>query len=225
MHKNNQLILHVLLALWFWGCSENPAPSTEGAKEVFSIENVDPLKVTNDTKDLVFRYLGRETGTMELATSIDDVPEEVRGAVIVMNMDPAASSHPRVLYVADLTQAGGDGVYPVRVVDRFAYDASHQEQKGSTTKKSSAPKVQMFSAEWCGVCKQAAQWMRAQNIPFTERDVEKDPRALGDLKAAARRAGMTAQSIGGSVPVFVLGDQVFKGFDANRISAAVKGKK
>jgi len=225
MLKNNQLLWHVLLAVLFWGCSETPVPSEKGAREGFNISNVEPLKVTNDTENLAFRYLGRETGTMELATTIDDVPEEVRGAVIVMNMDPAASAHPRVLYVADLTQPGGDGVYPVRVVDRFAYDASQQEQTPSTTKKSSTPKVQMFSAEWCGVCKQAAQWMRAQNIPFTERDVEKDPRALDDLKSAARRAGMTAQSIGGSVPVFVLGDQVFKGFDANRISAAVKGKK
>ena len=225
MQKNNQLVLYVLLAVFSWGCSENPAPSTKGPKEDFNIANVAPLKVTNDTKDLAFRYLGRETGTMELATSIEGVPEEVRGAVIVMNMDPSGSDHPRVLYVADLTQPGADGVYPVRVVDRFTHDASQQQQTGTTTKKTSAPKVQMFSAEWCGVCKQAAQWMKAQNIPFRERDVEKDPRALGDLKSAARRAGMTAQSIGGSVPVFVVGDQVFKGFDPNRISAAVKGKK
>ena len=206
-------------------CVEETGADKEIAKDIFSVEKVVPPKITGTSENLAFRYLSRETGAMEVATRVEDVPEEVREAVIVMALNPEEIPHPRALFVANLTALGPDGTYPVKVLDRFDYDGSRQTASAAEVKQKSLSPVVMYSAEWCGVCKKAAQWMRAQNISFVERDVEKDPKALGDLKDAARRAGMTAQSIGGSVPVFSIGNEVFKGFDPNRIRAAADRKK
>ena len=177
------LVIHGMVV----SCTGKSEEQQEKAVDVFSVEKEVPPTITASSENLAFRYLSRETGALEVATRVDEVPEEVREAVIVMALNPETLPHPRALFVANLKEAGADGTYPVKVLDRFDYDASQQPSKAAGAKADSRPSVVMFSAEWCGVCKKAAQWMKAQNIPFVERDVEKDPKALGDLKEAARR--------------------------------------
>lgn len=39
-------------------------------------------------------------------------------------------------------------------------------------------KVEIYTTDWCPYCKQAVNFLKANNIPFTEYDIEKDPGAL-----------------------------------------------
>ena len=218
-----QLWLLLFCASACSGQAEDPA---RDASPPFSPETSEAPRVHPDNSQLLYRFMDRETGELTMVTQVNEVPEEVRKAVLVMDLDPAQSHHPRALFVADLSTPLEDGSYPVRVLDRFEFEAAQNQAIAESSKQtpSRAPVV-MFSAEWCGACKQAAKWLRANNIPFKERDVEKDPKALPDLKSAARRAGMTAQSIGGSVPVFVVGTSVQKGFNPSAIQEALQKQK
>lgn len=214
--------LGVLLLFGFLGCTDpSVTPATNsGAEE--SSEAVLAPRVHKDNSLLAFRFLNRTTGKMEWVTSLEEVPEEVRSAVLVLDMDPKRSVPPRALFIADLTKEAADGSFPTRVVDRFAYEAEQGVVNAQAAKTAQKASVVMYSAEWCGACKKAARWMRAQNIPFQERDVEKDPKAISDLQKSARAAGIAPNSIAGSVPVFVVNGRVLKGFDPGAMTQALK---
>lgn len=170
-----------------------------------------------DNPGLAFRFLDRETGKMRTVGSISDVPEEVRGAVLVFDTN-APPAPPEVLFVANLTTAKDDGSYPYETRNRFEYErrtATAPSGAGSTAVRS--PAVTIYSAEWCGACKQAKAWMKKNNVAFVERDVEKDPKAMDDMRKDAERAGKVFESIAGRVPVIVAKDQLMTGFDANSL--------
>jgi len=46
-----------------------------------------------------------------------------------------------------------------------------------TKSKEKNSKVVMYSAPWCGYCKKAKRYFIANQIPFTEYDIDNDPRA------------------------------------------------
>ena len=63
-------------------------------------------------------------------------------------------------------------------------------------------RVIMYSAAWCGYCKQARQYFRRSGISFVEYDIEKNQNA--------RRA---YDAIGGNgVPVILVGNKRLNGF-------------
>ena len=45
------------------------------------------------------------------------------------------------------------------------------------------PKVVMYSYTWCGYCKQARQYFRANRIPYVEYFIDRDHRAAARYKA------------------------------------------
>lgn len=58
--------------------------------------------------------------------------------------------------------------------------------------------VVVFGAEWCGDCRQAKSWLRDNNVPFTDIDVEHDDEARSRaIELANGRA---------NIPVVVLPD-------------------
>jgi len=65
-----------------------------------------------------------------------------------------------------------------------------------------AEQVVMYSTAWCGYCKKARNYFRANNIPFTEYDIEKDATA----KQAYDRIGARG------VPVILVGQRRMNGF-------------
>lgn len=65
-------------------------------------------------------------------------------------------------------------------------------------------KVVMYSAEWCGVCKQAKKYFRKNKIRFTNYDVEKNQSA----KKRFKKMG------GKGVPVILIGKKRMNGFSA-----------
>lgn len=75
-----------------------------------------------------------------------------------------------------------------------------KSEKKSNTKQN----VIIYSADWCGVCKQAKKYFNNNNIVFTEYDIEKD------MSARARFSAMGAKG----VPVIFIGNRRMNGFTA-----------
>ena len=65
-------------------------------------------------------------------------------------------------------------------------------------------KVVMYSAEWCGVCKKAKKYFRANNIPFKDYDIEKSSKGRKDYKKLGAKG----------VPVILVGKKRLNGFSA-----------
>lgn len=63
-------------------------------------------------------------------------------------------------------------------------------------------RVVMYSASWCGVCRQAKRYFQAGHIPFTEYDVETSAKGRRDYRRLNARG----------VPVILVGRQRLNGF-------------
>lgn len=67
-------------------------------------------------------------------------------------------------------------------------------------------KVVMYSASWCGQCKQAKRHFRKNNIAYVSYDVEKSRIGKMDFKLLG----------GKSVPIIIIGDKRMNGFTASK---------
>lgn len=74
--------------------------------------------------------------------------------------------------------------------------------------------ITMYSTSWCGYCKKARRWLNANELPFVEKDVEKDP-------AGAREFQELTGGRGG-VPVITVGKDVIRGFSERRLEIAIE---
>lgn len=83
-----------------------------------------------------------------------------------------------------------------------SYESVSYKNLSGVNKGSSKDKVVMYSTAWCGYCKKARNYFRANNIAFVEYDIEKNPKA----KKAYDALG------GKGVPVIVLGKKRMNGF-------------
>jgi len=72
-----------------------------------------------------------------------------------------------------------------------------------TVKESQTPRVELFTTSWCPYCKQARSFFQSRGIPFTEYDIEKDP------KAALRKRQLDARE---GVPLAVINGQPIHGY-------------
>lgn len=76
------------------------------------------------------------------------------------------------------------------------------------------PKIVLYSVAWCPHCKEAKEYFTTRNIPFINKDVELDEKALEELTKKYKSQG---------VPVIVLDDRkVIKGFSPEGFEKAVK---
>ena len=85
----------------------------------------------------------------------------------------------------------------------------------ATSRSGRTPKVEMYSTSWCGYCKKAKAFFRAQGVSVTEYDVEKD-------QAAARR--MRQLGSGKGVPFVVIGDHKIRGYNEAAYLQALDAK-
>ena len=94
-------------------------------------------------------------------------------------------------------------------VSGMAADQSNQSTlspaKAEAAKK--YPQIVLFSVAWCPHCKDAKEYLTKNNIPFINRDVEVDEKAMEELTGKYNSNG---------VPVIVIGsgknEVVVKGF-------------
>jgi len=79
------------------------------------------------------------------------------------------------------------------------------------------PAVVLYSVAWCPHCRAAKEYMTKNNIPFINKDVEIDEKAMEELTGKYKSQG---------VPVIVIGsgknEMVLKGFTPELFEESVK---
>ena len=73
------------------------------------------------------------------------------------------------------------------------------------------PRITLYSSRRCPHCRQAKQYLQQKGLRFQEFDVETNARA----NKAFRRLGARG------VPVIIIGEQRFDGFDRKRLDRAL----
>ncbi|MCR8922003.1 glutaredoxin family protein [Dasania sp. GY-MA-18] len=95
-----------------------------------------------------------------------------------------------------------DTQQPVETVTLKINSYQHVSFESLGQANSNSRNVIMYSAAWCGYCKKAKQYFKAQGIAFTELDIDKNPRAKREYKALGAKG----------VPVILVGNQRMNGF-------------
>lgn len=80
--------------------------------------------------------------------------------------------------------------------------------------KAQNKEVVMYATAWCPYCQKAREFFAANNIAYTEYDIEKDSRAYQHY-----------QSLGGrGIPLIYIDEQRLSGFDETRLRTMYYGK-
>ena len=95
---------------------------------------------------------------------------------------------------------------------------SHPTGSGSGA-NAHGPQIVIYGASWCSACHQAAAWLRSQNIPFVEHDIETEPAAAQEMMARAREQGVPT----GSIPIIAINGRLMVGFNPAMIQQAMRG--
>ena len=75
--------------------------------------------------------------------------------------------------------------------------------------------VTVYGTSWCGVCRQARQYLMQHKIPFADKDVETDEAAARELADKAARLGVPTDR----VPILDVRGRLLVGFDPERVEA------
>ncbi|MBS7658397.1 MAG: glutaredoxin family protein [Candidatus Bathyarchaeia archaeon] len=73
-------------------------------------------------------------------------------------------------------------------------------------------KVKIYTAPNCPYCKALKKFLKENNVPFEERDVSKDPKAVTELILKSNQAG---------VPVIEVNGRIIVGFNRDAIVKAL----
>jgi glutaredoxin len=76
-------------------------------------------------------------------------------------------------------------------------------------------RVTVYSTAWCPACAQARAWLRANQVAFEERDIERDPAAAAEYDGTCRAAGQRT----GRVPGIVVDGRLMIGFAPGRLAS------
>ncbi len=179
-----------------------------------------PFLVQGEAEGLLLVWYDAD-GRAHAASQRSEIPEERRGQVRVDSLDvaPEARLDPGHIYIADLRAALNDGQYAVRRVSREAFEAALAKDEPAAADKL-AQGVVLYSAAWCGACRQAAQYMRQKQIPFVEKDIEKEPGARDEMQQKARAQGLRTSGI----PVIDVNGTLMSGFSPDRLEALLSSK-
>ena len=187
-----------------------------------------PMRVAADA-EMVFVYadLG---GKFRTASKVSGVPEASRGAVRVI--DPTVKSGQRgdyeLVHIVDLTGAAGAGGFETRLVARSDFErraiaslppgaASRVQIPGAESavgELSSHAQIIVYSTSWCGACKQLRDFLRARQVDFIERDVEREVGAAAELAGKSAAVGIAADR----VPIVDVRGRLLVGFDSVRLT-------
>ncbi len=99
-----------------------------------------------------------------------------------------------------------------------AADTGNAQQSplgGGPAQAKKYPRIVLYSVAWCPHCRQAKEYFTKNNIPFINKDVEVDDKAMDELTKKYKSQG---------VPVIVIGndEKVLRGFDQEQLEKALK---
>ena len=189
--------------------------------DIKSLETVslESLQITPGDDGVAFQYFKPGSAKAVAVTDPAKIPEKLRTNVIVLYRDDRRDQLPaKALVLADLTQLE-DGAHPIRIVNRY-------EHRSPAPAASPAPQagqndVLLYTAPGCGHCTRARNWLKNKNIPFTEKDISRDPAAAGEIRARGKAQGLPDSYLTG-VPLLNVKGKVLVGFDPAQVEAALK---
>ncbi len=215
-----RVLLSLLLGLGSVACSGDEPTSDEG--EVVT----PPFDVSGEVEGLLLVWFD-EDGP-HTAARRSEIPEAHRAQVRVedLTLPPDEGLGADEIYVADLRSAGDGGRYTVRRVGRDRFDEQVAALAGEDEPAPSAPSasangdadVIIYGASWCGACRSTAAFLRARNIEFVERDIEREPGARRAMQQAANAAGVRTTGI----PVIDFRGTIIAGFDRRALERAIE---
>ncbi len=74
------------------------------------------------------------------------------------------------------------------------------------------PPVKIYTTTWCVFCKAAKEFFKENKVPYTEVNVENDPKAAEEMIEKSGQMG---------VPVIDIGGKIIVGFDLEAIKKAL----
>lgn len=168
-----------------------------------------------DSTDLLLSYVAQD-GSTQTATRAQDVPEDARAQVVVIDLSasPEDRQSDKYVFLADLRSPRADGSYPVTVASRYA--TRLEGAAGSADSDG----VVLYTTSWCGVCKKAKRQLKAWKVPFVEKDIEASRSAQAELSAKAAKNNMQARG----VPVIDVDGILLSGFDPGVLQSALQSK-
>lgn len=198
-----------LIYLGIVACSPTARPDVQPQPQ----QGPEPLEVT-ETSAVLFRFIHPESKTVQTATRLADIPEAARGEVIVMSdTEPTPAGWEHVL---DLRE-GLPGV--TKPTQGYVLRPALTRAKAPQAARSSAStEVVMFSTRGCGFCRKAAAFFKANKVPFTEFDLERDRKAGATLEAMAKASKTPLSEVQGGVPVIFIDGKPHVGFDQPKIA-------
>jgi glutaredoxin len=177
------------------------------------------ISVTDGRTDLIFSYQD-EQGRFHDTQKIGEVPESARKHVLVrdLSLKPEEVHADEFLYVADLTDRE-DGGYPYALVSRYHFHLPDPGEEGGELEDGGQAEgpVIVYGTSWCGACAQARKYLSAKNIPFLDKDIEKDEAAAQALARKMKRAGVNYRG----VPVIDVKGHLMEGFDPRAVEQAL----
>lgn len=167
-----------------------------------------------------------------LTRSPEDVTEDSSVFVADVRVPLPGGSYPvqrvrRAVFERWVVEATGEGARRrAREEEELrAFKQAEQAKERDAKAERAAPgggvradvKVVMYRTSWCGYCKKAARYFTSKNVPFTEKDIEKDPAAGREMKEKLARANLS----GNGVPVIDVDGTIIQGFNQPAIERAL----
>lgn len=104
---------------------------------------------------------------------------------------------------------------PVAMADTQSHQSQLNPAKAVAAKQ--YPRIVLYSVSWCPHCRETKEYLTKNNIPFINRDVEIDAKAMEELTGKYESTG---------VPVLVFGtgkqEVVLKGFTPELFQESLK---
>lgn len=91
-------------------------------------------------------------------------------------------------------------------LNSFAGTPTTKDTSTTATKATPPPEIVMYGASWCGICKKARNYFNANNVRYTEYDIEKNTKAKREYDKLN----------GSGVPLFQVDGQTVRGFSHKR---------
>lgn len=176
-------------------------------------------------------------GRFETADAAEVVPEVSRGVVRAQNPEANAAADAAHVWVVNLAKVLEEGRAPAKQVPRALFETQAMAllPPGASSILAERPDLEpdaggqgepqqaqarqadviLYGTSWCGACRTARQHFLAKNIPFIDKDIEKDPAAAEELRDKAAKLGISADR----VPVLDVRGRLLIGFDARRVQA------
>jgi len=215
MHR---ILLLSLFALFTTACSKAPedAPPQVAATPaplVIQAAEVDP-----GAASIIWRYVDPQSGEVASASAFDAIPAPARRQVVVY--DPRHEPPPGWDYVADLSNGLPATAQPIanfRFTTRSGVADIVREPASGRLEPIAAREVIMFSTQGCGYCNKARKYLAANKIPFTELDLEEDPKAGPRLQSLGQKAGLSPRDLQG-VPILFIDGRPMVGWDERQVA-------